>query len=423
MGTTAFSLVVSLATGNTWAGEVTQILSAAAPAGSVTGATAILWLIAVGCVLGVLAAFLGIIAVVGLIRGAVSGSRLVAKAWRVAPLRAWSPSPQVERVVGCQVTDLHLCAVNTMPYELEEAPELWRGAHAPSGDEMYRRARSAVRAAAAEAQGVLFVTGDVTDRGEAAAWDHFVALINEMPVDNAWIVPGNHDVTFNTHRHPDYFLRAWAARRKRYQAAAREAMGHEPVYPQIYRHEAGERRVTIVTLSSVEYRSDNLLSNAVGRFGDVQLRRLSEQLATLSGPVLVLCHHHLGPIAQKRFRFDELLMNAVDATTLLTTLAAYARRSPENQVLVIHGHRHVRSYGQLGEDRVFVAGMPSSTLGEQDAAGVFDGALAFARVGFDRGGRWTVELKRLPYVASESHRQSPRRHNTSPIRHTAEKVA
>lgn len=421
VATTAFSLAVSSATGSTWAGEIGQMLSAASPAGGVTGAAAMLWLVAVGCVFGVLASFLGLIAVVGLLRGAVKGSHLVAKAWRVTPLRVWAPDPRVERVVGCQVTDLHLCAEETMPYELEEAPELWRDAEPPSGGEMYRRARAVVFAAAAEARGVMFVTGDATDRGEPAAWARFVSLMNEAPVDNCWIVPGNHDVTFNTHREPDYFLRAWAARRERFKAAARAATAREASYPHLYRHEAGEHRVAIITLSSVEYRSDNLLSNAVGRFGPAQLERLAELLTGLAGPVLVLCHHHLGPISRKRFRFDELLMNAVDAARLLEVLAAYARRRADNQVLVIHGHRHVRSYGQHGDDRVFVAGMPSSTLGEQDAAGVFDGELAFSRVGFDGGGGWTVSLERLAYIPGRRAAPSSR-HVPSPNRHAAENV-
>jgi hypothetical protein len=47
---------------------------------------------------------------------------------------------------------------------------------------------------------VILITGDVTDRGTAASWRHFLDAIDEREMsDKVIIVPGNHDIAFVDH--------------------------------------------------------------------------------------------------------------------------------------------------------------------------------------------------------------------------------
>ena len=404
LGATAVSFVLALTPGSPRAGEAYDTLQSIAPVGSLLGSTVFLWSAVAGLALAVLAITLAILAIAGLVRGVVTGAHLLAAAWKVPPLAPWQPTGKISEVVGCQVSDLHLCDGDTVPYELQESAALWRGC-VPDGVEISARANAVIAAAMAVTSGPLFLTGDVTDRGDAGGWNQFEVLRRRWTSLGAWVVPGNHDIAFNPHDQPDYFFRRRAQRRARFEAATQKNSGSEaqPLDSRI-------GGAYVVKLSSVERQSDNLLSNAVGRFGTRQLRKVEAELLNVQGPILVLCHHHLGPIASRRFGFAELLMNALDAPRLIAVLSAYARRRSGNQVLVLHGHKHVRAWGRVASANVFIAGLPSSTLGEQDEKGRFDGKPVFARIGFDIEGHWDVELHHATYhanppatVSRESH--------------------
>jgi hypothetical protein len=158
--------------------------------------------------------------------------------------------------------------------------------------------------------------------------------------------------------------------------------------------DSGER-VTVIGLDSQRYQSRQILSNAIGWLGNRQAKRLRSILANVSGPVMVLIHHHVSRPVAKEIGFTDWMQApfkiAVDGNVLVDILCGYSVRQAGNRVLLVHGHQHEESF-QLCEHnggKVYVYGHPSSTMGiETD--GVLDGVIRYALVGFTDTGEWTV---------------------------------
>ena len=152
--------------------------------------------------------------------------------------------------------------------------------------------------------------------------------------------------------------------------------------------------VTVLLLDSCKHPSVHILSNAVGRFGAVQLGEVARILKRTEGPVLCVAHHHVWRPA-RFLQPDEWFNTAVDADQLARILFAYRRRAAGNQVLVCHGHRHTLTAGRIRDDdgvEIDVVGLPSTTLGDKARRGVLDGVLRYGVAGLRADRSWGVAM-------------------------------
>jgi hypothetical protein len=305
-------------------------------------------------------------------------------------------------VLLCQISDLHLTAIDP-PYEVQQgeakSPE---GLAPPTSEELQRRLASVLAEVARVAPQRLVVTGDITDLGQPEEWAVARKVLGHVAVPVA-LEPGNHDLSINTTESPDTDLTRRAAREAAFAAAlwGLEGRGNGTglLFPRVYPLEGGAR---LVTLDSNRYVSRHLLSNAVGLLGAEQLERLRDVLAAADGPVVVALHHHAAHLPSGKGGFQRLLdepkqgfLIAYDGEELLELLAAYQARKPGNAVLVLHGHHHLDFHGvylaRNGQE-VDVYAHPSSTMGHE-VGGRLDAVPRFAAIRLGQDGRFGVEVR------------------------------
>ena len=287
------------------------------------------------------------------------------------------------------VSDTHLTAGGRAPAELGLDPGQWPFEAEPASHHLAAGVRRVLEHIRGAAPRTVIWCGDQVDTGDAAEWAGWREAVDAVPGLTHHLIPGNHDLSFNPPFDEDCRLLRRARRERAFQLHG----PHLAAFPAVT-HVAGERgAATLIRLDSCTHRSEHVLSNAIGRFGDAQLDELARILDDTRGPVLCVAHHHVWRGA--RFRQpDEWFNIAVDADRLGAILLAYRRRAAANHLLVCHGHRHTLTVGQIvdGDAAVDVVGLPSTTLGDKGPRGVLDGVLRYSVAGLRRDGRWGLRL-------------------------------
>jgi len=326
--------------------------------------------------------------------------------WTIAAETAWDP-------VLIQISDTHITNGGP-PYEVTEDPQLWPRVPRLNTPERLARVFQELNRLGPKPP-LVAVTGDLVDLGEEDEWNELEKRIKQFVTDTralgGWLIrimliPGNHDISINKGKNPDHTSDHRSARIYRcskFLSEVEREFEHNHVAPEwnekfpcLIRTTISATEVNILALDSTRYISHWVLSNAVGRFGKRQLRKTQQLLATLSGPLIVLTHHHVSRPSHIRWSIADRLMSplkiAIDGRRLLRILSSYAKQDG-NTVLVLHGHQHQEFFevyqpNQVG--RVYVYGHPSSTMGiETD--GVLDGILRCAVVGLAKSGSWQVQ--------------------------------
>lgn len=352
-------------------------------------------------------------------RAAVPGARIAlqvgmrvrrAPILRTRPALLVSPDQLVE--VCSLVSDTHVVANRKTLAELVIDPGQWPWTQLPSADEIGRGLARVLDHLARHAPRTVVWCGDEVDTGAEAEWTRLRAIASAVPHLVHHMVPGNHDINFNRPFIADHDLTRRAARVGAFETHGTE-LARFPLVDTIV-GDAGP--ATIILLDSCRHPSTHLLSNAIGRFGEDQLARLTRILAGLRGPVLCVAHHHVWRDA--RFSQPEAWFNtAVDADQLAAILVAYRRRSAANHVLVCHGHRHALTAGEIGDRDapIAVVGLPSTTLGDKAATGRLDGILRYAIAGLARDGTgWRVALRDVGPLVTEARVPSTATPSTPP---------
>jgi hypothetical protein len=286
------------------------------------------------------------------------------------------------------VSDTHVTAGGGVPGELDVDPGQWPFRGRADSAALAAGVGRVLAAIARAGLPTVVWLGDEVDTGDPAEWAQWRAAIASQPELVHRLIPGNHDVCFNAAHDDDHTLTRRAIRERAF-AAHGPRLADFPVVDTI----ATERGVvTVVLLDSCTHPSKHVLSNAIGRFGDVQLAEVERILAYTTGPVLCAAHHHVW--RSKRFlQPDEWFNTALDSDRLARILLAYRARARGNHVLVCHGHRHVLTAGRIIDPAIGAAidviGLPSTTLGNKPR-GVLDGILRYAVPGLRADGTWGV---------------------------------
>jgi hypothetical protein len=310
------------------------------------------------------------------------------------------------------VSDTHVTAGRRPPCELVLDAGQWPFRDVPATDDLTRGLADLLGHIRDHAPRTVIWCGDEVDTGSPAEWAEWRSAIAAFPELAHRLVPGNHDVCFNQPFDEDYTLARRAERERAYQAHG-DRLADYPVVDTIV---SDHGTATVVLLDSCKHRSTHVLSNAIGLYGEIQLAEIERVLASRSGPVLVISHHHVWRDA-KFLQPDEWYNTAVDADHLARILLGYRARAPRNRVLVCHGHRHATTTGTITDGRhtIEVAGLPSSTLGDKSLDGVLDGIVRYTVAGLLPDGSWGISLvavRRL--VAPELIRRPTPRYPPSP---------
>jgi len=329
---------------------------------------------------------------------------------RRAPVLRSDPSllvsPRELAEVCSLVSDTHVIATGAHPAELVIDPGQWPWRNAPTSTDLGRGLERVLAHIGRHAARTVIWCGDEVDTGQPAEWRALLAIVAQHPELAHRMVPGNHDICFNHPHRADHDLARRASREAAFLAYAGPLARFPLVDPII--GDAGP--VTTILLDSCRHRSRHILSNAIGMFGADQLARLAGALATTSGPVLIVAHHHVWRDA--RFMQPDAWFNtAVDADALVEIVSAYRRRARANHVLICHGHRHALTAGWIGEASapIAVVGLPSTTLGDKSLTGQLDGVMRYASAGLLRDGSWGVAIREVgPLVDRESPRTKQR---------------
>jgi hypothetical protein len=287
------------------------------------------------------------------------------------------------------ISDTHVTGRGRVPTELALYPEQWPGRTLPTSRDLTARLQRVLEHALRTGPRTVVWCGDEVDTGHLDEWIAWRAALAATPGLTHHIVPGNHDICFNRPFDEDYTLARRAAREEAFQA-------HGPRladYPLVDTIAGDCGIVTVLLLDSCKHPSVHVLSNAIGRFGEAQLDEVERILADRTGPLLCITHHHVWR-SDRFFDVEEWFNTAVDSDRLARILFAYRARTPRNQVLVCHGHRHIAAAGEIGDGDVAidVMGLPSTTLGDKPDGVHLDGVVRHAVCGLRPDGRWGVAL-------------------------------
>lgn len=317
------------------------------------------------------------------------GLQVIVRTMCLPRAQVWTPEPLAGRApILYLLSDTHLCE-SGVPYEVSLAPRLWPvELGALNTVERFNVLLGAINRGT---PAPLVISGDITDRGKTAEWEHAANLIEHNDLaDRTILLPGNHDLLVNPSESPDFDGRR---RRDRLQAYAKIAASFCPTapvrpdvdWPRTTLLSADGVKVRLILLDSNQYASRWLGSNAIGWVGRSQMRALRDLLAACLEPCVVVLHHHLCDfVGDGRHGLvraaKNLLMMLADGRTLARLLERYARRTGA-PVLVLHGHRHILAHYALDE-RVHVHAHPSSTMGIEHGPAL-DGIMRYVRIGFD----------------------------------------
>ena len=398
-----------------------------------------------------------ITAIVFFLRAVLWSGLAIARLWRsmsaagrLLKVSEWPPT-KVKDAFAVHLTDLHI--TEGTPYELLVDPAGFAAARAPTCEQIDARLAAVLAEITAHNPLAIALTGDITDSGDEEEWKRFGAIwIKQFGQDSSiplWLAPGNHDISFNRGELPDPSGAAKREKEWRYLTAEGIARGQLTIesigriaasgsieirtlkprsqklfkqliasgdlrmdsageFPRIDSLDLQGTSVNVITLNSCTYNSHFVLSNAIGELGSNQLDLLREHLGRLSGPLLVLLHHHLAvqrgriSLSKPLQSTQELMKLPVDAVELASILGQYACSNP---VLVLHGHQHENLRFCIDHPeggRVHVFGLASSTLGCVQCDPVtgryaLDGQLRIGLIGFDRDAGWSAEARVLPF--------------------------
>jgi 3',5'-cyclic-AMP phosphodiesterase len=210
---------------------------------------------------------------------------------------------------------------------------------------------------------LAIITGDVTDRGDLAAWQVFWKTVKQAGMQKRiFVVPGNHDVCCLGARLP--------LKKKAYRASdVKKAIdglklgGQATRFPFVARP---DRRVVVFGVNSNNLGNLSVLSNAMGKLGYFQLVSLASKLHKYRDvPVKIIALHHSPNIPQVETAKKR-------GQPPMSALARKGHQIPQEQRqalrllcithrvrLLIHGHLH------QAEDRrvsgVRIIGAPATT--------------------------------------------------------------
>jgi 3',5'-cyclic AMP phosphodiesterase CpdA len=250
--------------------------------------------------------------------------------------------------------------------------------------------RRLVDAPAVRAADLLLVTGDVTDRGEPAAWQSFWRPLAEAGLTaRVRVVPGNHDLCHLGVRLSDCRVDAQ-------RALVGLAAGGQPTrFPWVERLAGGH--VALVGLNSANIGNRSAATNAIGRLGHFQLERLARALRRArDAAVVVVALHHSPNIPAGRTADARRLARMSPLERWGMELDAAERRALRllclvaGVRLVVHGHLH--RFEDRRVNALRIVGAPASTQPAVSEAGPHLPYLAYE---VDRAGRVRVRTRRL----------------------------
>ena len=231
---------------------------------------------------------------------------------------------------------------------------------------------------------LILVTGDVTDRGDPAAWRFFRDAVTQAGVaDRVVIVPGNHDVCcLGLARIP---TRPGDYARQDLQKAVeglRLACASSRLMPTDHRdfgrfpwsvHPIEE--LVLLGLNSNNLGNLSVATNAMGDVGYYQLEKLSRLLWKYRDvPVKILALHHSPNIPSRRTSAKRGLKGLSRLEVCGHQIPAHDRRAlrllclAHRVRLVVHGHLHRCEDRRVGGIRII--GAPASTEPEEVDNGV-----------------------------------------------------
>lgn len=107
--------------------------------------------------------------------------------------------------------------------------------------------------------------------------------------------------------------------------------------------------------------SSHIATNALGRIGDGQIKKIMKVLKLLDEkPVLVAVHHHIGMPRASKDNLAGRFLCLVNAGDFLHALGVTNKRR-----IIFNGHHHVCYIGSVG-DNVRVISAPSTSIGNED---------------------------------------------------------
>lgn len=258
------------------------------------------------------------------------------------------PEPPAGTLI--HVSDLHLCRPDTAPWSAFRNKRLlsalsWKlrrsREHRP---EVFDRLAEAAGRTAAD---LVAVTGDLTQLGLPAEFDRALEQLRRLgPPDKVFVIPGNHDALVTD-------VAAGLP------AALSDYLAPEPPHgpgPLEFPTLRTRGRIALIGLSSAHPTPP---FSAAGSIGAGQLERLAGLLQSLGNRAMyraLLVHHPpvLDGVAPRKRLLDAAALQAV-----------IARHGVE---LVLHGHTHRRTRGQIAGPRgpVPVCGISSATATRGD---------------------------------------------------------
>lgn len=189
---------------------------------------------------------------------------------------------------------------------------------------------------------VIVMTGDISDRGELAAWNVLWSSVREAGLDlhKLVVIPGNHDAACLTLRRARPKEEDLAIVR-----AGLEKGRQRRRFPYVRRCAAGS--IAVFAVDSVNAGNLNLIDNAVGRIGFDQLARLGQLLrdnAEVPCKLIVLHHSPNIPASATSRRRGErsipfwqraaLQLDRVDRIGLRLLARTFDAKA------ILHGHTH-----------------------------------------------------------------------------------
>ncbi len=262
-----------------------------------------------------------------------------------------------ERITLAHVSDLHLTADDGAARSEARLLGRLRG--------MNRHFERLLADPPLRAADLVVVTGDVTDTGEAAAWDRFWAAVATAGLSGkVAVLPGNHDVCCLGWRRTRPRSEDWARMR-----AGLAKDGHESAFP--WARRLGDR-VALFAVDSTNAGNASGLDNARGRLGREQLVALGRLLALYEEipHKFILLHHspnipapatsrRRGEAALPWWEREAMRLDPFDRRALRLLAAVFRAKA------ILHGHTHDCLDRTVGGVRI--VGAPAAT--EPDAAG------------------------------------------------------
>jgi 3',5'-cyclic AMP phosphodiesterase CpdA len=252
------------------------------------------------------------------------------------------------------LSDLHLTAADRASRSEPTLSERLKGMN-----DAFRRL---LRSDPLQQADLLIITGDITDKGEAQAWQHFnQALSSAAVAAKTLVVLGNHDVCDLSARlgWPRQLKRADLQRARQGLALCKQPVQY-PWARQV------ENRVVVFGLDSNNSGNLSVVTNAVGRIGFRQLAALAALLHKHRNvPVKIVALHHSPNIPERKTSIRRGRSPVGLVTRWLHQMPEEDRHAlrllciTHRVRLILHGHLHA------AEDRavngIRMIGAPAAT--------------------------------------------------------------